>query len=213
MPGSSIFMDLRSLVSSNCISPSPLWRAQRPMMAALSSASQRLIGLTSGSEDHYSVFCVPHRIASRWTDGSFPAWYGGDSVETALHEVLYHAIRIRSAQGGTSELTDWREKRTILTSSCDAVLIDVTQKVGIYPWLVSDDYSKCQELGSFVKSKELHGICYQSARCDGVCAAIFSRAVLHTPDEQFTTTLTCNGVLAEAYDEAGRLLISRPVIV
>jgi hypothetical protein len=129
-----------------------------------------------------------------------------------MNEVLYHSARRRVIDGGgITALDGWREVKALLKAKCVAVLINVVGMEKRYPWLVNNDYKKCQELGRYIHEKNLLGIRYPSARSGGVCAAIYRQDVLSEAEVQSEILLGYNGTELEVKDIDGNLLVTRPL--
>ena len=217
---------LPRLIRKNALAPNPLWRVQASMFSAATTpafgsvipkVARRVIAATVPSAREldryfYGVFAFGKLAPSRWTDGSFPAWYGADTPTTAMHEILHHAVNRRIHDySGIAALDGWREVRTLLKASCSTVLIDVVGMEHRHPWLIGSDYKKCQELGRYIYDKDLHGVKYQSARSSGVCAAMYRRDVLDDAEIQYDILFGYNGTELEARDTSGNLLTTRPL--
>lgn len=167
------------------------------------SASRRIL------EGYYfGAFSRMKLDESRWSDGSFPVWYGADTEITAAHEVLHHAVARRLLEGGKSALVNWKERRSLITASCEGVLINLINFVGKHSWLIDNAYLKCQQLGKHIHDKDLHGILYQSARSTGKCAAIFKREKLSGPKVLGDIFLSCSGKDFEVRHADGRAILS-----
>ena len=217
--------NLDAFLRENASSPSPLWRVQvsindLPALARLHPAgtgvARKVMGASTASrkmleEYYYKTFTFTALYESRWCDGSFPAWYGADTPITAAHEILHHAVMRRVDDGGKPALLNWKERRGLISSTCNAVLINLVKLVSRHKWLVCDNYSKCQKLGKYIYERDLHGILYQSARSVGKCAAIFRREKLSEPIFYGDIYLSCDGNNFYVCDSDGTVVVSKPV--
>ena len=117
---------------------------------------------------------------SRYSNGHYGVWYGGDSIETTLYETAYH-WRMRLADANWE--TDGSEiERKVYWVACDAWLLDFRPLVNDYPALVHEtDYMLTQQIGARINREKHPGLVTQSARCDGEVYAVFNPEVLSNP--------------------------------
>ncbi len=118
---------------------------------------------------------------TRYSDGSYPVWYGSTLSKTTLYETAYHMV-----QDELSVMLEMRPAtiiryRDIYTVQCDAILIDFTGKQEDFPQLITDDYGYCQRVGLSLHQQGHPGLLSPSARCKGVNVNIFNPSVLSQP--------------------------------
>lgn len=204
--------DLTKFVSNNAKSPNPLWRTQSAYESELlrsqtigvkpTTAGLRAMAATAPENYFFGIFTRFGMGTSRWSDGTFPVWYGGDSAITALQESMYHI-------GNAAGISTTDEYRYLINVSCDCDLIDTVGLENRNRWLISNDYPDCQRLGRYVLHRDHSGIRYQSARSKGVCAAIMKRKVLKNPQIMSVVTLSHNGSIIKAISQDGQVVTSR----
>jgi hypothetical protein len=136
----------------------------------------------------YPFKTVPF-MQTRFSDGRYPVWYGSMTLETTLHETIYHAARYITSIAGIAEEGVVCRKRALYDVFCDALLIDVVSKEKDYPDLVSNDYRYTHEIGQYVKKGGYPGIVSRSARdSSGKNINIFKQSVLSNPNYLFDIT-------------------------
>jgi len=131
---------------------------------------------TQGWDVIYAPFVVGRRYSSRFSDGSYGAWYGGRMLQTAIAETRYHRNRLL-AQSGAPDTT----------LALRAFAVDIDGKLHDLRGLrdrmasvfASDDYAKSQGLARRLHNGGSFGIAYDSVRHDGgQCACAFHPDVL-----------------------------------
>lgn len=144
-------------------------RAQRPEAAA---------ALISRPFDYGTVisysFDSAHWQATRYADGTaYGVWYGSLEIETTVHETAWHWYRFVRDSFAAEDREIVTERR-VFDVRCDALLIDLRGQHVRHPGLVSRrSYAFTQAVGRYVHEQGLNGLLAQSARCDGVNAAVF----------------------------------------
>ena len=115
----------------------------------------------------------------RFHDGSFGAFYAGESFETALFETVHH---VQIFCGMTREAPGWIADKRELVGRIDAVLTDIR---GGFPALLDpDDYTASQAFARSVKAAGSDGIIYPSVRNPGgTCFAAFYPDVMALPHQ------------------------------
>lgn len=122
-------------------------------------------------------------MQTRYSDGSYPVWYGSDSVKTSIYETVYHTVRYVFSEEGTKEEEKIVKKRSVFNVMCNAILIDLRGKQGDFPDIVSDDYLFTHEIGKAMAEHELSGLISPSKRLkEGHNFSIFKQSVLHDPE-------------------------------
>lgn len=147
----------------------------------------RLIGkteTTNPDNDFYYTTAIGfpflNYAASRFSDGSFPVWYGSVDADTTIYETAYHMLLNERNVEHTSNEIIYRD-RIIYTVICDAVLVDITSKLKKFPELTSDHYQFTQTVGKFIQTRGMQGILSKSARHDGINLNIFKQSTLTSP--------------------------------
>jgi len=118
--------------------------------------------------------------ATRFSDGSFGAWYGSAALETTVHETVYHARRrLLEDPGFTDADRPVLFERRVYQVACDALLFDLRGKAKQWPALVApDSYMFTQEVGHAVAHAGHPGLLTRSARCEGDNAVLFEARYL-----------------------------------
>ena len=116
---------------------------------------------------------------TRYSDGSFPVWYGSLDRETTIYETAYHMIRMELAVEGISQPIV--RQRSIYQVFCEALLIDLSEKRDLFPQLVSDDYGFTNQIGARLKHEGHPAALFPSARCEGTNIVVFNPIVLSNP--------------------------------
>ncbi|MGJ3502330.1 RES domain protein (plasmid) [Piscirickettsia salmonis] len=120
--------------------------------------------------------------ATKFSDGSFGAWYGSETLETTIYETAYRYIKMmQDTEGFTESGSVTQPERRVGTVDCDGIAIDLSTKVNDYPWLIDPiDYKMTQEVGRKVH-KEVSLLRVQSARCQEKNVVAFSPVPLNNP--------------------------------
>lgn len=114
----------------------------------------------------------------RFHDGSFGAFYGGESYKTALLETIHHMGNFCTA---TNEEPGWIADMRELIGSIDAELLDIRGH-GFNALLAPDDYVTSQAFAREARDGENNGIVYPSVRNeDGQCFAALYPDVIKVP--------------------------------
>lgn len=147
---------------------------------------------------------------SRYSDGSFGVWYGSDSIDTTIHETVYHWRNSLLADAGFTAAGIKIERRVHLVR-CDAALIDLRGSVTQYPMLVSaNDYTITQQIGGRLHREGHPGLVTVSARCLGDVYAVLNPAVLSNPRSNCYLTYTTTDKGVDVERTPGELLLSIP---
>ena len=107
--------------------------------------------------------------SSRFSDGSYAAWYGSAGLETTFHESAFHWHRkyIQSPTNFANSADPIIVRRSVYSVRCDAILIDLRDKALQFPELNDKDlisYSKTQPIGKHIRNQGLPGIISPSSR-------------------------------------------------
>lgn len=151
-------------------------------------------------------------MESRYSNGKYGVWYGGESLETTIYETVHHWTEFLS---DAQNLNPGRiQERRIHTVRCDALLVDIRHLVPEFPGLIStDDYSLTQSVGSRLQGEEHPGLLAKSARCSGDVYALFNPKVLSNPRMFcYLTYKVGDQGTVEVEREPGKLLLSVPYI-
>lgn len=136
---------------------------------------------------HYSTaitypFETQPCMASRYSDGSFPIWYGSLELETTVYETAFHMLQFELASSVDEIIT---RQRAIYKVHCAALLIDLTHKRRNHPQLLAENYEFTQQIGHRLAREGHPGLLAPSARCAGNNAVIFNANVLNNPRLHF----------------------------
>ncbi len=123
--------------------------------------------------------CSPDR-PGRFHDGTFGAFYAGESFETALFETVYHAGQFCAA---TDELPGWIADMRQLIGHIDKRLTDIRGE-GFDELLDPDDYTASQAFARQIVNQGGDGIVFPSVRNrGGECFAAFYPDVMGIPHQ------------------------------
>lgn len=140
-----------------------------------------------------------HWMRSRYSDGTYGVWYGGDSIETTVYETAYHWRNALLADAGWTQPGIVIERK-VYWVRCDAALIDLRPAIERAIALVdAADYTLTQQVGAKLHREGHPGLVSKSARCSGSVYAVFNPAVLSNPRMccYLTFTTTADGVSVE----------------
>ena len=113
----------------------------------------------------------------RFHDGSFGAFYGADSYETALFETVHHTQKFCAA---TYEVPGWIADKRELIGRIDSDLVDI--RLGFPAMLNPDNYTASQAFARAHRAAGADGIVYPSVRNPGgTCFAAFYPDVMSPP--------------------------------
>lgn len=118
---------------------------------------------------------------SRFSDGSFGAYYGAKELSTAIAETCYHREQFLSAtQEGDTELTMRQYINQVALP-----LVDIRQpEAAQLELLDADNYQASQTFAKQLRQQGQHGICYPSVRDPGgECIAAFRPTALTIPKQ------------------------------
>lgn len=124
-----------------------------------------------------------HWQSSRYSDGSFGAWYGADSVEATVYETAYHWYHglLLDAEGYAAEAV--AIERRVYNVACRALVLDLRARVDKFPALLHrSDYAFTQHVGARLQREGHPGLIAPSVRHPaGLCYVVFNPAVLSRP--------------------------------
>lgn len=120
---------------------------------------------------------------TRFTDGTFGAFYAGRDLDTAIDETVYHRERFLAA----TEEAPMEVEMRVLRVRLSAEVYDVRSLGDRYPEIYDrGDYSASQHFGRAVREAAGSGIVYDSVRREGgECVAIYRpRAIVRCQQAQ-----------------------------
>jgi hypothetical protein len=126
---------------------------------------------------------------TRFSDGTFAAWYGSLELETTFHETVYHWQRLLA---DTPTLIDRKADqplshiRTVFGVQCQSSLVELRHQAEAFPFLLSkQSYQETQKVGAKLSEEGFPGLLFLSARTDhGSNLAVFNKNVLRFPWHQ-----------------------------
>ena len=127
------------------------------------------------------------RNKTRFSDGSYPVFYGALEAKTAAAEVAFWFGKEYVGTPKSSRTAYYQGFRCVF----DGVEKDLRSSVREWPDLVHDsDYSFCNQLGAEARARGIDGLVVPSAREEGANMPIFVRGALSDPklDEVVTVT-------------------------
>jgi hypothetical protein len=142
-------------------------------------------GLSSIVEDPFRAKAILSQrfgLETRYSDGSFPVFYGALEESTALSEAKFHYVKI--ALGRKSARRSAYYARIVCMFSGD--IKDLRKMIAQWPGLMSrDDYQFCQSLGRAAVTEQLSGFFAPSVRArGGTTVPVFLMASLSQPQSQ-----------------------------
>lgn len=144
---------------------------------ALVPAERRVRGQGASYVMSSFTHVTPDR-ASRFTDGTFGAYYAANDIETAMHEHAYHMAR--HYQKNKDE-EGWLSQVRELVGTIDRELADIRGD-GFDALLAADSYEESQEFANTQRAEGKDGIVYPSVRNKtGECFAAFWPDVVSIP--------------------------------
>lgn len=129
-----------------------------------------------------SAFSWPGR-GSRFSDGTYGAFYAGRTLATAVAETVHHQTRVLAGLSSTVL------EKTVLVVHVHEALVDIRRPHSVPPNVYDPvDYGMAQAFGATVRRFQAFGIVYQSVRDtpDGECVAIFRPPALSSARVQQT---------------------------
>lgn len=150
--------------------------------------------------------------SSRFSDGSYGVWYGGDSVETTVYESAYHWYQGLLCDAGF-ERESVIVERKVYWVSCNAALLDFRQATATHSGLLHpSDYAFAQMVGARIHREGHPGLLIQSVRSPaGESVAVFNPAVLSNPGLVCQLMYRLNGSTIEVEKQPGTTWFSLDV--
>ncbi len=154
---------------------------------AMQRVMQQTGMITSDLHFHYTAaidypFATDHFMATRYSDGTFPVWYGSVDKITSIYETAYHMYRREMQVEGAEFVEEIIRERLVYDIKCEAMLIDLTMENGKRDQLIQDEYAYTQIIGKKIYEQGFPGLLVPSARhADGVNVSVFKAEVLKQP--------------------------------
>lgn len=121
---------------------------------------------------------TPFGKPTRYSDGTWPVFYGALEQKTVESECLHHYARV--ALGSASSRSAYY---SLLSCLFEGEAMDLRPKLEEWPDLISNDYGFCQELGREANAMPLASFLAPSAReTGGTTSPIFSPDGLSDPE-------------------------------
>lgn len=132
------------------------------------------------------VFNQAYCFKSRFSDGSYPVWYGSLDQETTFYETAFHWHRTIIQDIYYDDDTPIIINRSLFTVGCNAMLIDLRKSIHQIPELIDgnlNSYNVTQVLSKEIHEQGQPGLYTRSARNDkGENIAIYTRNSLNKVD-------------------------------
>lgn len=149
-----------------------------------------------------------HWASSRYSDGSYGVWYGTDTLETSIHETVYHWRNRFLVDAGWENIEGIVSERKVYLVRCEAALMDFRPRIGDFPDLVNPtSYHFTHQVGARIHHDGHPGIISRSARTVGDIFTIFSPQVLSNPRNHCFLSYTIENGHVVVEREAGRELL------
>lgn len=150
------------------------------------------------------IFAQQSWLPSRFSNGSYPVWYGTAQLETSFYETLYHWKKrfIDAPQGFDSAKNQpIKTSRTVFTVNCHAALIDLRTKATQENKLIHPDpssYFYTQKLGERIQKEGHPGLITRSARIiTGENIVIFKKNILSNAEHYHDYVYEYNSIIKE----------------
>ena len=150
--------------------------------------------------------------ATRFSDGTFGAWYGSESVETTVHESAFHWYRRLLCDAGFENERVIGD-REVYSVRCDAALLDFRQAAQQHPELLhKTDYSHARSVGARIHREGHPGLLIPSVRRrQGKNYVVFNPAVLSDPRLNCELSYRIDGQRIVVEREPGAAWLEIPV--
>jgi hypothetical protein len=149
--------------------------------------ADKAMARVADSQFHYTAaigypFETDYFMKSRYSDGTFPIWYGSLEPITAMKETAYHMFRAEMAIDQIEQVDVIVRKRIVYKVYCAGILIDLSKKFFTFPKLVENDYQYTQNIGKKLREQGFPGLLAPSARYrQGVNVSVFQQEILNNP--------------------------------
>ena len=123
-----------------------------------------------------------HWSNTRYSNASYGVWYGADTLETSVHETVYHWRSGLLEDAGWQDIEGIEVERKVYLVRCEAALLDFREKIQTHPALIdTKSYHLTHQVGAKIHHDGHPGLVSRSARCEGDVYAIFNQRVLSNP--------------------------------
>lgn len=147
---------------------------------------------------------------SRFSNGKYGVWYGGDTIETTVFETVHHWRNGFLADAGFDQ-EGVSVERKVYWVRCDAALLEMRDATDKYPDLINpSDYSFTQQIGARIHREGHPGLVTKSARCNGDAYAVMNPGVLSAPRQACYLTYQIKNGSVIVEREPGAIWISVP---
>lgn len=127
-------------------------------------------------------FETDHWMESRYSDGSFPIWYGSLDILTTIHETALSMKKQEMGIAGIQEIKVITRKRIVYDVFCEGLLIDLTKEKNHHAKLTSEHYAFTQTIGKQLHQQGYPGLLAPSARHKkGINVNVLKSEILNTP--------------------------------
>lgn len=147
------------------------------------------------SKNAFIDYPFEHLTLSRFSDGQTPCWYASETLETTIHETVYHFVKniedsVEAFAGERKVVVDRRVAKT----ACLGLTIDLSAKTKEFPWLIDPiNYAACQEIGKRISNEGHPLIRVKSVRHEeGFNIVAFKSSVLSNVREHCYLTYSLN---------------------
>jgi hypothetical protein len=145
---------------------------------------------------------------TRYSDGTYGVWYGSDSLETSVHETVYHWRQGFLTDAGWQDIEEVAVERKLYLVRCDAALLDFRPKIVEFPGLIDPvSYHFTQPIGARLHHDGHPGLLTQSARCPGEMMAVFNPRVLSNPRPHCFLTYRVSGGRTVVERQPGEVIL------
>ena len=149
-----------------------------------------------GASSVMAPFSHYNRQGTRFTDGSFGAYYAGNVLDVALAETAYHMGQFYALTNDPPHEEDFR----VLVGGVDANLRDLRNQPDCEKYLDPNDYGPSQGLAKLLREEGEDGLVFPSVRCKGgECIAVFWPDVIKIPVQERHLTYYWDGRSVSKY--------------
>ncbi len=155
----------------------------RQMLGRLSLVPEEQIVTGEGAGYVMAAFTHVNPRGSRFSDGSYGAWYAADSVQSAIVEHSHHWARFAADSDDPPRSEDMR----VLCARVDADLVDIGDLDEAERKRILDpsDYGASRDFARMVREQDLAGLHYASIRAPGgLCVCFFRPDCVSLPVRQ-----------------------------
>ena len=132
-------------------------------------------------------FRYENYASTRYSDGSFPIWYGSLQLATTCYETAFNSLKDEFDIEGLDNEIIIRE-RAVFNIHCKGIFVDLIGVEQAFPKMISDDYGFCQKVGKIGFESGFPGLITPSVRYQsGENVNVFKQNALSLP--KLDTTL------------------------